>query len=141
MVGEVKGIEMMGVLIAGRGARERGDRRLEVKVDSTAPLRVVVRRFHHTRDDPQPAAVPGGCEVQSTLARQTTRVGAAMLFSPLDNKYSDEDFSLPRRPRVVFSVEPVIEGSPFSSTTTSRLFCRTRDRGKFESDAALSPCL
>ena len=34
MVGEVKGIEMMGVLIAGRGARERGDRRLEVKVDS-----------------------------------------------------------------------------------------------------------
>ena len=34
MVGEVKGIEMMGVLIAGRGARERGDRRLKVKVDS-----------------------------------------------------------------------------------------------------------
>ena len=34
VVGEVKGIEMMGVLIAGRGARERGDRRLEVKVDS-----------------------------------------------------------------------------------------------------------
>ena len=34
MVGEVKGIEMMGVLIAGRGTRERGDRRLEVKVDS-----------------------------------------------------------------------------------------------------------
>ena len=32
MVGEVKGIEMMGVLIAGRGARERGGRRLEVKV-------------------------------------------------------------------------------------------------------------
>ena len=28
VVGEVKGIEMMGVLIAGRGARERGDRRL-----------------------------------------------------------------------------------------------------------------
>ena len=34
VVGEVKGIEMMGVLIAGRGPRERGDRRLEVKVDS-----------------------------------------------------------------------------------------------------------
>ena len=34
MVGEVKGIEMMGVLIAGRGARERGGRRLEVEVDS-----------------------------------------------------------------------------------------------------------
>ena len=34
VVGEVKGIEMMGVLIAGRGARERGDRRLEVKVDA-----------------------------------------------------------------------------------------------------------
>ena len=34
VVGEVKGIEMMGVLIAGRGTRERGDRRLEVKVDS-----------------------------------------------------------------------------------------------------------
>ena len=35
VVGEVKGIEMMmGVLVAGRGARERGDRRLEVKVDS-----------------------------------------------------------------------------------------------------------
>ena len=27
MVGEVKGIEMMGVLVAGRGARERGGRR------------------------------------------------------------------------------------------------------------------
>ena len=25
---------MMGALVAGRGARERGDRRLEVKVDS-----------------------------------------------------------------------------------------------------------
>ena len=34
MVGEVKGIEMMGVLIAGRGARERGDRRLEVRTHS-----------------------------------------------------------------------------------------------------------
>ena len=34
LVGEVEGIEMMGVLIAGRGTRERGDRRLEVKVDS-----------------------------------------------------------------------------------------------------------
>ena len=31
MVGEVKGIEMMGVLVAGRGARERGGRRLEVE--------------------------------------------------------------------------------------------------------------
>ena len=30
--GEVKGIEMMGVLVAGRGARERGGRRLEVEV-------------------------------------------------------------------------------------------------------------
>ena len=28
VVGEVKGIEMMGVLGAGRGARERGSRRL-----------------------------------------------------------------------------------------------------------------
>ena len=36
VVGEVKGIEMMGVLIAGRGARERGDRRLKVKVASSA---------------------------------------------------------------------------------------------------------
>ena len=34
MVREVKGEEMMCVLIAGRGARERGVRRLEVKVDS-----------------------------------------------------------------------------------------------------------
>ena len=34
MVGEVEGIEMRGVRIAGRGRRERGDRRLEVKVDS-----------------------------------------------------------------------------------------------------------
>ena len=25
MVGEVKGIEMMGVLVAGRGAREKGE--------------------------------------------------------------------------------------------------------------------
>ena len=105
------------------------------------PLRVVVRRFHHARDDPQPADVPGGCEVKSTLARQTTRVGAAMLFSPLDNKHRDEDCSLPRRLRVAFPVEPGIEGSSFSSTTTSRLFCGTRDRGKFESDAALSSCL
>ena len=34
MVGEVKGIEMMGVHVAGRGARERGGRRLEVEVNS-----------------------------------------------------------------------------------------------------------
>ena len=34
VVGEVKGIEMVGVLIAGRGARERGGRRLEVQVDA-----------------------------------------------------------------------------------------------------------
>ena len=34
VVGEVEDIEMMGVRIAGRGTRERGDRRLEVKVDS-----------------------------------------------------------------------------------------------------------
>ena len=34
VVGEVKGTEMMGVLVTGGGARERGDRRLEVKVDS-----------------------------------------------------------------------------------------------------------
>ena len=30
VVGEVKGIEMMGVLVAGRGAKERGGRRVEV---------------------------------------------------------------------------------------------------------------
>ena len=30
VVGEVKGIEVMGVLVAGREARERGGRRLEV---------------------------------------------------------------------------------------------------------------
>ena len=34
MVREVKGKEMMCVLVAGRGARERGGRRLEVKVHS-----------------------------------------------------------------------------------------------------------
>ena len=34
VVGEVKGIEMMGVLVAGRGARERGGRSLEVEVNS-----------------------------------------------------------------------------------------------------------
>ena len=34
VVREVKGEEMMCVLVAGRGARERGLRRLEVKVDS-----------------------------------------------------------------------------------------------------------
>ena len=34
VVGEVKGIEMMGVLVAGRGARERRGRRLEVEVNS-----------------------------------------------------------------------------------------------------------
>ena len=32
VVGEVKGVEMMGVLVAGRGARERGGRRSEVEV-------------------------------------------------------------------------------------------------------------
>ena len=30
--------------------------------------RVVVRRFHHARDDPQPADVSGGYEVKSMLA-------------------------------------------------------------------------
>ena len=34
VVGEVKGIEVMGVLFAGRGARERGGRRLEIEVNS-----------------------------------------------------------------------------------------------------------
>ena len=34
VVGEVKGIEMMGVLVTGRGARERRGRRLEVEVNS-----------------------------------------------------------------------------------------------------------
>ena len=34
MVGEVKGVEMMGVLVASRGARERGGRGLEVEVNS-----------------------------------------------------------------------------------------------------------
>ena len=34
MVREVKGIEKMSVLGVGRGARERGGRRLEVEVDS-----------------------------------------------------------------------------------------------------------
>ena len=32
--GEVKGVEMMGVRVAGREARERGGRRLEVEVNS-----------------------------------------------------------------------------------------------------------
>ena len=32
VVGEFKGIQMMGVLVAGRGARERGGRRLEVYI-------------------------------------------------------------------------------------------------------------
>ena len=34
MVREVKGIEKMSILGAGRGARERGGRRLEVEVNS-----------------------------------------------------------------------------------------------------------
>ena len=34
MVREVKGIEKMSMLGAGRGARERGGRRLEVEVNS-----------------------------------------------------------------------------------------------------------
>ena len=34
VVGEVKGIEMIGVLGATRGAREGGGRRLEVEVNS-----------------------------------------------------------------------------------------------------------
>ena len=33
VVGEVKGIDVMGVLVAGRGARDRGDRRKEVEVN------------------------------------------------------------------------------------------------------------
>ena len=32
--GEVKGVDLMGVLVAGRGSRERGGRRLEVEVNS-----------------------------------------------------------------------------------------------------------
>ena len=34
VVGQVKGVEMMGVLVASRGARERGGRRLEVEFNS-----------------------------------------------------------------------------------------------------------
>ena len=34
MVREVKGIEKMSILGAGRGARERGGRRLEVEVNA-----------------------------------------------------------------------------------------------------------
>ena len=34
VVGEVKGVEVMGLLVAGRGARERGGRRLEVEITS-----------------------------------------------------------------------------------------------------------
>ena len=34
VVGEANGIKMMGVLVAGRGARKRGGRRLKVEVDS-----------------------------------------------------------------------------------------------------------
>ena len=30
---EVKGVDLMGVLVAGRGARERGGRRSEVEVN------------------------------------------------------------------------------------------------------------
>ena len=33
VVGEVKGIDVMGVLVAGRGARDRGGRRKEVEVN------------------------------------------------------------------------------------------------------------
>ena len=32
--------------------------------------RVVVRRFHHARDDPPPAKVPGGRVVKSALGQQ-----------------------------------------------------------------------
>ena len=31
-MGEVKGVEMMGVLVASRGARKRGGRGLEVEI-------------------------------------------------------------------------------------------------------------
>ena len=34
MVGEVKGAEVMGVLVEGRGARERGGGRWEAEVNS-----------------------------------------------------------------------------------------------------------
>ena len=33
VVGEVKGVDVMGVLVAGRGARDRGDRRKEVEIN------------------------------------------------------------------------------------------------------------
>ena len=33
VVGEVKGVEVMGALVAGRGARDRGGRRMEVEVN------------------------------------------------------------------------------------------------------------
>ena len=33
VVGDVKGIDVMGVRVAGRGARDRGDRRKEVEVN------------------------------------------------------------------------------------------------------------
>ena len=34
VVGEVKGVEVMGVRVASRRARERGGRRMEVEVNS-----------------------------------------------------------------------------------------------------------
>ena len=34
MVGEVKGVDVMGVRVSGRGARDRGDRRKEVEVNN-----------------------------------------------------------------------------------------------------------
>ena len=44
--------------------------------------RVVVRRFHHERDDPPPAKVPGGRAVESAQARQASPAGAPMLPFP-----------------------------------------------------------
>ena len=48
VVGEVKGVEMMGVLVAGRVVRERGGRRLEViKVNSKRPPGTQILPEHH----------------------------------------------------------------------------------------------
>ena len=57
VVGEVKGIEMMGVLVAGRGARERGGRRLEVIVYLKITL-PIVNQAGKNKHHPKLCSVP-----------------------------------------------------------------------------------
>ena len=77
--------------------------------------RVVVRRFHHERDDPPPAKVPGGRAVESAQARQASPAGAPMLPFPVEGRRW-----IPRRPSLHFWI-PVFLGSSLDPRVQSGL--------------------